>query len=311
MRRWRRTRLPPDLPGRFQQFKGPRDPFLGRGQGAAGVEDLDRAVRHAGQAVLGDVHVAQAHRHAEIPINPLQLQGRGLGRCGGVHAVLPDAQGFRRAAFSNEAGIGSAAIAHSAVRTKEPITEGFVSLLEPFIDTVVICTMTALVMLTVEGTFTAGDEVVRHAWNSDLEGFAMTSGAFAAAFPFEIIGVPVGTLIASIALILFVFTTLLTWSYYGERAITFLYDRVKGSSRSGEKKLHMAWRVLWCVVIFLGAAQPSELVWRLGDISNAAMALPNLLALALLSGVVFKLAQGQKDAGPTHTADTPEEPEEY
>ena len=132
-----------------------------------------------------------------------------------------------------------------------------------------------------------------------------------AAFPLEVIGIPIGVLVASVALILFVFTTLLTWSYYGERAITFIYDRIPGSTRGGEKKLHIAWRVLWCFVIWLGAAQPSELVWRLGDISNAAMALPNLLALALLSGVVFKLAKGQKDAGPTHTAETPEEPEEY
>ena len=69
--------------------------------------------------------------------------------------------------------------------------------------------------------------------------------------------------------------------------------------------------VIWCLAIFVGATQPSQLVWRLGDISNAAMALPNLLALALLSGVVFKLARGEKDAGPTHTAETPEEPEEY
>ena len=116
---------------------------------------------------------------------------------------------------------------------------------------------------------------------------------------------------ASVALILFVFTTLLTWSYYGERAITFLYDRIPGSTLGGEKILHIIWRVIWCIGIFVGATQPSQLVWRLGDISNAAMALPNLLALALLSGVVFKLAKGERDAGPTHTEDTPEEPEEY
>lgn len=157
----------------------------------------------------------------------------------------------------------------------------------------------------------ASGEAVAYAWQSDRVGFEMTSGAFAAAFPTPIGGVPLGTLVTSIVLILFVFTTLLTWSYYGERAITFLYDRIPGSSRGGEKVLHRVWRVLWCVVIFLAAAQPSELVWRLGDISNAAMALPNLLALLLLSGVVFKLAQGVKDAGPTYTADTPEEPEEY
>ena len=106
-------------------------------------------------------------------------------------------------------------------------------------------------------------------------------------------------------------TTLLTWSYYGERAITFIYDRVPGSTRRGEKLLHIVWRVVWCLVIYLGATLPSQLVWRFGDISNAAMALPNLLALALLSGVVFALARGDRTAGPDHRAATPEEPEEY
>ena len=124
-------------------------------------------------------------------------------------------------------------------------------------------------------------------------------------------GIPLGTLIVSTALILFVFTTLLTWSYYGERAITFLYDRIPGSSVRGEKVLHIIWRVIWCIAIYVGATQPSELVWRLGDISNAAMALPNLVALAVLSGVVFALAKGNRKAGADHTADTPEPPEEY
>ncbi|MEM9311413.1 MAG: alanine:cation symporter family protein, partial [Pseudomonadota bacterium] len=142
-------------------------------------------------------------------------------------------------------------------------------------------------------------------------GFAMTSGAFAAALPFEIATIPLGTLIASIALILFVFTTLLTWSYYGERAITFIYDRIPGATAGGEKVLHMIWRVLWCVIIYIGASQDLTLVWRLGDISNAAMAIPNLLALVLLSGVIFKLARGQRNAGEDHIADTPEPPQEY
>jgi AGCS family alanine or glycine:cation symporter len=144
-----------------------------------------------------------------------------------------------------------------------------------------------------------------------MSGFVTTSGAFAAAFPWAIAGIPLGTLIASVALILFVFTTLLTWSYYGERAITFLYDRVPGSNRAGEKMLHIIWRVIWCIGIFIGATQPSQLVWRLGDISNASMALPNLLALLLLSGVVFKLAKGDRTAGKDYHKETPEEPDEY
>ena len=229
----------------------------------------------------------------------------------GAAIILTIRAGVARGLFSNEAGQGSTAIAHAVAQTDDPETQGRMAMLGTFIDTIVICTMTALVILTVRGDFTAAGEPVLHAWQSDRVGFEMTSGAFAAAFPLEIASIPIGTLVASIALILFVFTTLLTWSYYGERAITFLYDRMKGSTRSGERKLHMAWRVLWCVVIWLGAAQPSELVWRLGDISNAAMALPNLLALALLSGVVFKLAKGDRTAGKDHHAATPEEPEEY
>jgi AGCS family alanine or glycine:cation symporter len=234
-----------------------------------------------------------------------------VGGFTGAAIIMAIRAGVARGLFSNEAGQGSTPIAHAVAQTDDPEQQGRMAMLGTFIDTIVICTMTALVILTVEGNFTTNGQPVIHVWQSDRVGFEMTSGAFAAAFPFEIGSIPLGTLIASIALILFVFTTLLTWSYYGERAITFLYDRVKGSTREGEKKLHMAWRVLWCVVIFIGAAQPSELVWRLGDISNAAMALPNLLALALLSGVVFALARGDRTAGPTHTAETPEEPEEY
>ncbi|MBV7265086.1 alanine/glycine:cation symporter family protein [Erythrobacter ani] len=233
------------------------------------------------------------------------------GGFAGAAIIIAIRAGVARGLFSNEAGQGSTAIAHAVAQTNDPEQQGRMAMLGTFIDTIVICTMTALVILTVRGDFTAGGEAVLHAWQSDRVGFEMTSGAFAAAFPIELAGIPIGTLIASIALILFVFTTLLTWSYYGERAITFIYDRIPGSSRGGEKTLHIIWRVVWCVVIWLAAAQPSELVWRLGDISNAAMALPNLLALALLSGVVFAIAKGNKKAGKTYTADTPEEPEEY
>ena len=229
----------------------------------------------------------------------------------GAAIALAIRAGVARGLFSNEAGQGSTAMAHAVAQTNDPEAQGRMAMLGTFIDTIVICTMTALVILTVQGDFTGGGEAVRHAWNSDLEGFAMTSGAFAAAFPIEIGTIPIGTLVASTALILFVFTTLLTWSYYGERAITFMYDRIPGSTRGGEKVLHIIWRVLWCVVIYIGSSQDLTLVWRLGDISNAAMALPNLLALALLSGVVFKLAKGDKTAGEDHHADTPEEPNEY
>jgi alanine or glycine:cation symporter, AGCS family len=102
--------------------------------------------------------------------------------------------------------------------------------------------------------------------------------------------------IASVALVLFVFTTLITWSYYGERALIFLFTRMGGTSPIIEKRLLVGWRLLWCLVIFIGSFQDLTLIWRLGDISNAAMALPNLLALLLLSGVVFAIAR-RDDAG--------------
>ncbi|MFV0644763.1 MAG: alanine/glycine:cation symporter family protein [Sphingomonadaceae bacterium] len=229
----------------------------------------------------------------------------------GAAIIIAIRASVARGLFSNEAGQGSTPIAHAVAQTSDPAAQGRMAMMGTFIDTIVICTMTALVILTVEGNFTAGGQAVKHAWQSDLTGFSMTSGAFAAAFPYTIANIPVGTLVASVALILFVFTTLLTWSYYGERAITFLYDRIPGSSRSGEKVLHMIWRIIWCGAICVGSFQDLTLVWRLGDISNASMALPNLLALALLSGVVFKLARGDKTAGKDYQAQTPEEPEEY
>ena len=230
----------------------------------------------------------------------------------GAMIMIAIRAGVARGLFSNEAGQGSTPIAHAVARTNDPAAQGRFAMMGTFIDTIVICTMTALVMLTVEGSFVhtlenGATEVVKHAWQSDLNGFEMTSGAFAAAFPFAVFSVPIGTLIASVALILFVFTTLLTWSYYGERAITYLYDLVPGSSLKGEKLLHISWRILWCIVIYFGSFADLETVWRLGDISNAVMTLPNIVALLALSGVVFALAKGDRTAGTDHGRETPQE----
>ena len=227
----------------------------------------------------------------------------------GAAIILTIRAGVARGLFSNEAGQGSTAIAHAVAQTDDPETQGRMAMLGTFIDTIVICTMTALVILTVRGDFTAAGEPVLHAWQSDRVGFEMTSGAFAApggdrqcshrhagridrADPVRLHHP------ADVELL--------------RRAGDHLPLRQdEGLDAVGRAQAHMAWRVLGCVVIWLGAAQPSELVWRLGDISNAAMALPNLLALALLSGVVFKLARGDRTAGKDHHAATPEEPEEY
>lgn len=225
----------------------------------------------------------------------------------GAAIIMAIRAGVARGLFSNEAGQGSTPIVHAVARTSDPRVQGRFAMLGTFIDTILICTMTALVILTVEGDFTHVDAAtgaqvaVAHAWQSDLGGFAMTSAAFAAAFPVMLGHIPIGSLVASIALILFVFSTLLTWSYYGERAITFLYDLLPGSTPGGERMLHIAWRLLWCVMIFLGSFAPLQLVWRLGDISNAAMAIPNLIALTALSGVIFAIARGNISAGRSET----------
>jgi len=175
---------------------------------------------------------------------------------GGIVGVL--IQGFRRAAFSNEAGIGSAAIAHSAVRTKEPITEGLVALLEPFIDTVVICTMTALV-LVITGVYT----------DTSVAGVEMTSVAFENVFG------GIATIILTIAVVLFAFSTMISWSYYGLKAWGYLF----GDS----KALQAVYKVVFCVFVFIGSVMALDPVIGFSDAMIFAMCFPNILGLYLLS----------------------------
>ena len=138
----------------------------------------------------------------QVPSSPTAITG-------GIVGVL--IQGLKRAAFSNEAGVGSAAIAHAAVRTSEPLTEGYVAMLGPFIDTVIICTMTAMVI------------VITGAYNIDgVSGVALTSSAFQSVFPWF------GTLLAG-AVLLFAFSTMISWSYYGLKCWTYLFGESKGS----------------------------------------------------------------------------------
>lgn len=230
----------------------------------------------------------------------------------GAALIIAIRAGVARGLFSNEAGQGSTPIAHAVAQTNDPALQGRFAMMGTFIDTVIICTMTALVILTVEGNFThmasnGAVETVKHAWQSDLQGFSVTSGAFAAAFPFHIGSIPIGTLVASIALILFVFTTLLTWSYYGERALTYLADKITGKTDRNDTIMIYCWRILWCVIIYISSFQDLTLIWRLGDISNAAMTFPNLIAILALSGVVFALARGDRTAGTDHGRETPKE----
>ena len=203
----------------------------------------------------------------------------GLGVAGGLVGAL--IQGFKRAAFSNEAGVGSAAIAHSAVKTKEPITEGFVSLLEPLIDTVVICTMTALV-ITISGQLimdeTTGRFVLNEAGTAiatvgNTSGVSLTSAAFGSGiswFPY----------VLAVAVILFAFSTMISWSYYGLKAWTYLFGEGKTSE--------LVFKVIFCIFIVIGAAASLGPVIDFSDAAIFAMAVVNIFCLYFLMKLVKK-----------------------
>ena len=204
----------------------------------------------------------------------------GLGVAGGMVGAL--IQGFKRAAFSNEAGVGSAAIAHSAVRTKEPITEGFVSLLEPFIDTVVICTMTALVIIITgqlmvdpaTGLYlTEGGRIVTE---GGVSGVGLTSAAFANAFSWF-------PYVLAIAVILFAFSTMISWSYYGLKAWTYLF----GEGKTKE----IVFKVIFCIFVVIGAAANLGPVIDFSDAAIFAMAVVNIIGLYCLMPIVKRELQ--------------------
>lgn len=200
----------------------------------------------------------------------------GLGVAGGIVGAL--IQGFKRAAFSNEAGVGSAAIAHSAVKTKEPITEGFVSLLEPFIDTVVICTMTALVIIITgqlmtdpaTGLYLLGENG-RILTADGSSGVALTSAAFGSAFSWF-------PYVLAVAVVLFAFSTMISWSYYGLKAWTYLF----GEGKSKE----LTYKIMFCVFIVIGAAANLGPVIDFSDAAIFAMAVVNIIGLYFLLPVI-------------------------
>ena len=194
---------------------------------------------------------------------------------GAVGALI---QGFKRAAFSNEAGVGSAAIAHSAVRTKEPITEGFVSLLEPFIDTVVICTMTALVIIFTQqlvvdaetGMYLLNDNGTIQTVTG-ASGVGLTSAAFASAFSWF-------PYVLGLAVILFAFSTMISWSYYGLKAWTYLFGEGKGKE--------LTFKLIFCLFVIIGAAASLGPVIDFSDAAIFAMAVVNIIGLYVLMPIV-------------------------
>jgi AGCS family alanine or glycine:cation symporter len=167
--------------------------------------------------------------------------------------------GIARGLFSNESGLGSAPIVAAAARSRNPVRQALVSSTGTFWDTVVVCLMTGLVVVN------------SGAWRSGATGTALSSAAFAT--------LPVvGPLILTIGLLTFVFSTLLGWSYYGEKACEYLF---------GVRSI-LPYRWLWVVVVFVGSVLPLPVVWAAADITNALMALPNLISLLALSGVVVR-----------------------
>ena len=186
--------------------------------------------------------------------------------------------GVARGIFSNEAGLGSAPIAHAAATTKNPVRQGLVAMLGTFIDTIIVCTITGLAIVTT-GVWTSGET-----------GAALTSAAFEASIP------GVGGYLVTIALAIFAFTTILGWSFYGEKCVAFLL---------GVRSI-MTFRILWILAVPVGATIDLGFVWLLADTLNAMMALPNLLALLLLSPIVFQLTReyfrgGQRIGEPSLT----------
>ncbi|MEC4679152.1 MAG: sodium:alanine symporter family protein [Nitrospirota bacterium] len=171
--------------------------------------------------------------------------------------------GVARGLFSNEAGLGSAPIAHAAAKTNDPVHQGLIAMLGTFIDTIVVCTMTALVI------------ILTGSWTSGQTGAALTSAAFNAGLAQG------GGVVVTVALILFAFTTLLGWSYYGERCAEYLF---------GVRAIQ-PFRILWIMAIPIGAMGNLGVVWTIADILNGLMAIPNLIALLALSPIIFHLTR--------------------
>ncbi len=198
---------------------------------------------------------------------------------GGVIGVL--LVGFKRAAFSNEAGAGSASIAHSAVKTKYSASEGLVALLEPFIDTVVICTMTALVIIIFN--FGGGDGAIFQ-YGGDgtgsvmidgisYEGAGITSKAFAQYIPFS-------SIFLTIAVVLFAVSTMISWSYYGLQSWKFLFGKGKAAD--------LTYKILFLIFVIIGAAASMQSIWDFSDAMIFAMVFPNMIGLYFLFPVVKK-----------------------
>jgi AGCS family alanine or glycine:cation symporter len=199
-------------------------------------------------------------KHAFTPLS-------ATGGFAGATIMLAMRYGVARGIFSNEAGLGTAGIAQAAGQTKNAAESGLVGMMGTFIDTIVVCTMTGLVL------------IVTGAWDSGLKGAELSSSAFATAFP------GFGQYLLAIALAVFAFTTILGWAYYGEKCWEYLFG----------SKVQVPYRALWTLFVMVGAVTHLDFVWLLADTLNAFMAFPNLVSLVLLSPVVAKVTNDYFD----------------
>jgi AGCS family alanine or glycine:cation symporter len=215
--------------------------------------------------VLGSIAILVANIGALPEAIGLVIKGAftptaAAGGFAGATVIMAIRNGVARGVFSNESGLGSAPIAAAAAKTKSCVRQGLISMTGTFFDTIVICTMTGLVL------------IVTGIWSGELKGAAMTNAAFSSG-----LGVPIiGQMIVTIGLIFFAFTTILGWNYYGERCIVYLTG-VKGIK---------PYRIIYIALVASGAFIKLELIWTIADIVNGLMAIPNLIALVGLSGVI-------------------------
>jgi AGCS family alanine or glycine:cation symporter len=213
-------------------------------------------------AVAIGTHITEVPRAISLIVDSAFNGSAAAGGFAGATVWAALRFGVARGIFSNEAGLGSAPIAHAAARTDQPVEQGMIAMLGTFIDTLIVCTMTGLVI------------VIMDVIPTGVSGASLTSMAFAEA-------IPGGDLIVTVGLCLFAFTTMIGWSFYGERCVVYLF---------GTKAI-MPFRIAWVIAIPVGTVIELDMVWLIADTLNAFMAIPNLIALLLLSPLVFKITK--------------------
>lgn len=232
------------------------------GSVAEKIVPLMAVVYIAGAGVILIVNIDQIPAALGVIFHDAFTGTAAVGGFAGASVMYAIQFGIARGIFSNEAGLGSEPIAHAAAKTKNPVRQGIISMLGVFIDTIVICSMTALIIV-MSGLWQTGGST----------GASLSTAAFNAELP------GFGQFIITFSLIFFAFSTILGWSYYGERCAEFIFG----------VKIIKFFRIAWVAVIYIGATASLEMVWSIADVLNALMAVPNLIALALLSPLIFKL----------------------